>query len=72
MKMDCEAAFVAYSGHQLPTIRRAPQLPIDQWTKHRDAIKDLYIDQDKTLNEVVDTMKREHGFQATYGVFSPV
>jgi hypothetical protein len=72
MKMDHDSAFVAYSGRQLPTIRRAPQLPIDQWTKHRDVIKNLYIDQDKTLNEVVDTMKREHGFQATYDDFSPV
>jgi Clr5 domain len=71
LKMNHENAFLKYFGPQLRTTRRAQQLPIDEWTPHREVIKTLYIDQDKTLNEVVDIMKRDHGFQAKLGVFSP-
>lgn len=35
------------------------------WSKHRPIIKKLYIDEDKTLKEVLETMQREYDFVAT-------
>lgn len=35
------------------------------WSKHMPTIKRLYIDEDKTLNQVLDIMKEEHDFVAT-------
>lgn len=35
------------------------------WSKHMPTIKRLYIDEDKTLNQVLDIMKEEHNFVAT-------
>lgn len=35
------------------------------WSKHMPAIKRLYIDEDKTLKEVLDIMHRDYNFVAT-------
>ncbi|PSR97780.1 hypothetical protein BD289DRAFT_74452 [Coniella lustricola] len=35
------------------------------WTKHMDTIKRLYIDEDRTLKEVLEIMERDHNFVAT-------
>lgn len=35
------------------------------WSKHMPTIKRLYIDEDKTLNQVLEIMKEEHDFVAT-------
>lgn len=35
------------------------------WSKHMPTIKRLYIDEDKTLKQVLDIMKEEHDFIAT-------
>lgn len=35
------------------------------WSKHMPVIKRLYIDEDKTLKEVLEIMQREHNFIAT-------
>lgn len=35
------------------------------WSKHMPTIKKLYIDEDKTLKEVLGIMQREHNFVAT-------
>lgn len=35
------------------------------WSKYMPIIKKLYIDEDKTLKEVLETMQREHNFVAT-------
>jgi hypothetical protein len=35
------------------------------WNSQRDVIKELYLQQDKTLKEVMAIMEREHHFKAT-------
>lgn len=35
------------------------------WSKHMPTIKHLYIDEDKTLKEVMGIMEKEHNFIAT-------
>lgn len=35
------------------------------WSKHMGTIKRLYIDEDKTLKEVLEIMERGHNFVAT-------
>lgn len=35
------------------------------WSKYMPIIKKLYIDEDKTLKEVLETMQREYDFVAT-------
>lgn len=35
------------------------------WSKHKPTIKRLYMDEDKTLREMMDIMEREHNFVAT-------
>ncbi|KAH8673287.1 Clr5 domain-containing protein [Xylariales sp. PMI_506] len=41
----------------------------DQWERHKEKIIDLYWDQDKPLKEVLETMKREHSFNATMRMY---
>ena len=36
------------------------------WAKHEGEILDLFIIQNKTLNQVMAHMKEKHNFQATY------
>lgn len=36
-----------------------------QWERHRDIIKSLYIDERKGLKDVMEIMKLDHGFVAT-------
>lgn len=36
-----------------------------QWERHRETIKELYIDEGKRLKDVADIMKQEYGFNAT-------
>lgn len=64
--------FFPFRGPDLPPSYRASRIPADQWTKHQDTIKSLYIDREKTLGEVVEIMKREHNFYATYVGFTTV
>lgn len=64
MTADCEDAFFPFLRPEIPT-PRAPRLPPDQWTKHRQIIEDLYLHQNKTLDELVATMKQEYSFYAT-------
>jgi hypothetical protein len=35
------------------------------WNSQRSVIKELYLQQDKTLREVMAIMEREHHFKAT-------
>jgi hypothetical protein len=57
--------FFRLSGPVLSTTHRAPRLDIACWAKYRRIIKDLYVEQDRTLDEVVEIMKQEHNFHAT-------
>lgn len=36
------------------------------WAKHESEIRDLFVSQEKTLNEVMAHMKEEHNFEARY------
>ncbi len=36
-----------------------------EWERRREQITDLYFNQDKTLQQVIDTMKYDHLFFAT-------
>lgn len=36
-----------------------------QWTTNRPMIKKLYVDEDRTLQDVMEIMKRDFGFNAT-------
>lgn len=36
-----------------------------QWARYRPVIKQLYVDEDRTLHDVIDIMKRDFGFDAT-------
>jgi hypothetical protein len=36
------------------------------WGKHEDEILDLFVSQNKILNEVMAHMKEKHNFKATY------
>lgn len=50
----------------MPTTGRASRLPVQEWTKYQDRIRDLYIRQDKTLKQLVKIMRQDHAFHATY------
>jgi hypothetical protein len=41
----------------------------DDWSRHRDRIIHLYIDENKPLKNVRQIMMDERGFNATYVVF---
>jgi hypothetical protein len=38
---------------------------LEDWASHRTRIRQLYLDEDKTLKDVMAIMEREHGFKAT-------
>ncbi|RSL72927.1 hypothetical protein CEP53_000938 [Fusarium sp. AF-6] len=44
---------------------RAPRIPNAQWEKHKHTIRNLYISQEKKLEDVIKLMAGEHGFQPT-------
>lgn len=35
------------------------------WAKHEDEIKDLILNQKKTMDEVIEHMEQKHSFSAT-------
>jgi hypothetical protein len=66
MTATLQTLFLPFEIPGTPTSHRATRISDEQWTKHRGTIEELYIDQEKTLNEVVEIMKKEHKFHATY------
>lgn len=57
---------VKYS--QRPEKTRGRKIAEADWDKHRDKILHLWLedgDEGKTLDEIVDFMRREHNFVAT-------
>jgi hypothetical protein len=40
--------------------------PFLDWDRHTSTILDLFVTQNKTLNEVMVHMMEQHGFEATY------
>ncbi len=45
---------------------RKPALKPDKWGEVKSIVKELYIDQGKTLEEVRDIMLQEHSFEARF------
>ncbi|RSM13646.1 hypothetical protein CEP52_001842 [Fusarium oligoseptatum] len=43
----------------------AARIPLSLWEREKEHIRALYLDQDKTLDELVKCMAEEHGFEAT-------
>ena len=49
-----------------PPTRQYKRHSASQWEKQKPHIRKLYIDESKTLDEVVDIMKVQHDFLARY------
>lgn len=43
----------------------AARIPLSLWEREKEHIRALYLDQDKTLDELVKCMAEDHGFYAT-------
>lgn len=48
--------------NSLPLERRPTQ---HDWNTHRVRLRQLYLEEDKTLKEVMAIMERDHGFKPT-------
>jgi hypothetical protein len=68
MSTNSENPYIPFLNHRVSGTTRASRLPGDQWAKHRHNITDLYIGQEKTLAQVVEIMRKDHGFHATYAL----
>lgn len=59
-----------YGQNGLPVIlhgkQQRPPPTTFEWNSHLPIIKRLYMDEDRTLKEVVRIMRTEHGFIASY------
>lgn len=71
MSTSSENAFVPFRSQRVSGTSRASRLPKDLWAKHQHNIRDLYIDREKTLEQVVEIMRKNHGFHATYALLYP-
>lgn len=49
---------------QTPAVQRRGKLD-DLWEAHKATIKFLYIDEGRSLKEVMEIMKVKHGFEAS-------
>ncbi|KAK7424276.1 hypothetical protein QQX98_000544 [Neonectria punicea] len=48
-------------------VRETPANPVpdEEWNNHKQAVRDLYIDKNLRLQDVMEIMEKEHGFRAT-------
>lgn len=51
------------------TVRSGGQVP-EEWAKHMETIRQLYLDEGMTLQEVMRIMASEYGFVASYDQLS--
>ena len=56
-----------FPGNEVVEVKSGPGAEI--WEIHRSTIKRLYLDEDKTLNEVMATMRKEYGLKATIKMY---
>jgi hypothetical protein len=56
--------------HATPNLRRP--LSAQDWDEQRPNIQQLYLTEDRSLDDVIELMKTHHGFQATYMRHPPV
>ena len=59
-------SFVPVSQTQYRKPRQVPRLSPHQWQRHKATIEDLYLLQDKTLDQLVDTMRIYYGLDANH------
>lgn len=45
---------------------RADRIPRSEWESNKEHIRALYLDQDKSLDDLVTSMSEEHDFHATF------
>jgi hypothetical protein len=63
------APYIVFQDHENPftqhasTTRQGPSA--EDWKRLRPIIKGLYIDEDRTLKDVMNIMATEHGHKAT-------
>jgi hypothetical protein len=50
-------------NHHPAMAPKSRAIPIDEWERHKDVIRDLFGQ--KNLAEVIEEMKRSHDFDAT-------
>ena len=56
-----------FPGNEVVEVKSGPGPEI--WENHRSTIKRLYLDEDKTLNEVMATMRKDYGLKATIKMY---
>ena len=56
-----------FPGNEVVEVKSGPGAEI--WEIHRSTIKRLYLDEDKTLNEVMATMRKDYGLKATIKMY---
>jgi Clr5 domain len=54
------------SGSVGPPTRQYKRHSASEWDEQKPHIRELYIDESKTLDEVVEAMKVQHAFLARY------
>ena len=54
-------------GNEIVEVKSGPGAEV--WETHRSTIKRLYLDEKKTLNEVMATMQHNYGFKATIKMY---
>jgi hypothetical protein len=65
------------SHYDINIIRQCPAMSVSRttggpspadWERVRPLIKHLYVEEDRTLSDVMSIMARDHGHKATYGM----
>jgi hypothetical protein len=51
---------------------RAERIPPSEWEKNKEHIRALYLDQDKSLDDLVIWMAEQHCFHASYVFVLPL
>ena len=54
----------AVASSQYPAAQRRGKLDVE-WESHKATIKALYIDEGRSLKEVMEIMKSKYGFEAS-------
>jgi Clr5 domain len=54
-----------FTVHQLGMTETHYKTSEEEWDRHKDIIRNLYIEENKTLGELMVLMLRDHSFRAT-------
>ncbi len=61
-----QAPFTDSSQPELGAKRTRKTISASDWEARRDMISQLYLDENRSLTEVMEIMQQTHGFQASY------